>query len=137
MRKGVFALSALSCAALAAGALAAAAPTAAKAAARQQQEEELTVEAPRPTQDVVGRTYTGAKVVAYSLSRYVSYADLDLRRYAGVTALRRRIRATAKDACEDLAQDYPLLQVSEPQCVRQAVSGAMTRAQAAIAAAQQ
>ena len=41
-----------------------------------------------------------------SLSRVVSYADLDLTTYGGQQILRQRIRATARDICRQLG-DVP------------------------------
>lgn len=137
MRKGSFVLRMLACAGLTAGVALAAGPAVAKTAvAGHRQEEQVTVVAPRATRRVVGRTYTGANIDVYSLSRRVSYAHLNLTRYADVVALRQRIRATAKEACAELAQQYPLLPHRRPECVRRAIRGAMMQAQTAIAAAE-
>lgn len=138
MRKGPFALFVLGCASLAAGAVLPAGPAAAKtAAADHRPDEQVTVEAPRTTRHVVGRSYIGANIDVYSLSRYVSDAHLDLTRYADVATLRQRIRSTAKEVCAELLQQDPLLPHRTPKCVRRAVHGAMMRARRIIAAAEQ
>ena len=42
-----------------------------------------------------------------SLSRGVSYADLDLSKAQGVAELETRVRATARDVCQELNSRYP------------------------------
>ena len=42
-----------------------------------------------------------------SLSRGVSYADLDLSKTQGVAELETRVRATARDVCQELNSRYP------------------------------
>jgi len=98
-----------------------------------QVEELIVVEAPRVVR--VGRSPSGAPVELISLTRRVSYADLDLKLHADVRELERRINATAEEACMQLAELYPLSDTDMPTCVRQAVAGAMAQAEEAIAAA--
>ena len=42
-----------------------------------------------------------------SVTRAVSYADLDLSKAAGVTELQTRVRNTAKDVCQELVTRFP------------------------------
>jgi UrcA family protein len=69
----------------------------------------LTIVAPK----VVRRETTGAKAFAdapievLSLSRTVSFADLDLSTEAGAVELKKRIMYGALAACDDLEAQYP------------------------------
>jgi len=69
----------------------------------------LTIVAPK----VVRRQTTGAKAFAsapievLSLSRTVSFADLDLSTESGATELKKRIMYGALAACDDLEAQYP------------------------------
>jgi len=42
-----------------------------------------------------------------SLSRTVSYADLDLSKASGIAELEMRVRNTAKEVCQELSRRYP------------------------------
>jgi UrcA family protein len=42
-----------------------------------------------------------------SMTRAVSYRDLDLSRASGVSALEDRVRNTARDVCQDLFRQFP------------------------------
>jgi UrcA family protein len=95
---------------------------------------EVTVEAKRETK-VVGRSYTGAPIELVSLTRRVSYADLDLKTQIGAAELEKRVNETAQAACKQLDDLYPLTAPGGPSCVKGAVEDAMTQARAAIAAA--
>lgn len=59
-----------------------------------------------------------------SLSRRVSYADLDLTTYAGREVLKLRVRDTARDLCRLLGEDRfasgPLTRSCETEAVREA-----------------
>jgi UrcA family protein len=92
--------------------------------------EEITIVAPRVVQrKVVGRTTIGAPIEVISLSRPVSYADLDLSTQEGRAELRKRIENTAKAACKELDVMYPdsMFQPipAEQNCVKNASSQAM------------
>jgi UrcA family protein len=92
-----------------------------------------------------GETYVGEVVVPgrYSpngrttLSRVVSYRDLDLTTYAGQRELKLRIRDTARDICRELGEGRgnggPLLGRS---CEEDAVLGARGQMRFAVARAQ-
>ena len=71
-----------------------------------------------------------------TLSREVSYADLDLATHDGARELRHRIRYTARDVCEALndrtAADDPLNRMDVRRCAHAAFRGAMFQAHDAI-----
>jgi UrcA family protein len=94
----------------------------------------VTVEAKRETQ-VVGRSYTGAPIELVTLTRRVSYADLDLTTQSGAAELEKRVNETAQAACKQLDDLYPLTAPGGQSCVKGAVEDAMEQARAAIAAA--
>lgn len=94
---------------------------------------ELTVVAPRLVRQEVGREpATGSPVELVSLTRRVSYSDLDLALHANVLELERRIEATAREACVQLARLFPLSDPKTPDCVAEAVAGARAQAQQAV-----
>jgi UrcA family protein len=95
-------------------------------------EDEVVVQS-TPNTLIHGSPYTGTQVV--SITRHVSYADLDLVTHAGVQALETRITETAVAICAKLDRMYPVDGYDRPQCVRQAVRNAMAQARTAIAAA--
>jgi len=70
-----------------------------------------------------------------SLTRQVSYADLDLVSYAGVQELEARIDNTANAICEKLDGLYGRSPDEKEACVRDAVKDAMKQAKVAITAA--
>ena len=99
--------------------------------------EEIVVEAPIVRRQV-GRSAAGAKIEVIELRRRLSYADLDLSKYADVTELKTRIDTTAKESCEQLSEMFPLSPSDRGEihrCTNQAVNGAEEQVQAAIAAA--
>src|ERR1700693_5882254 len=102
--------------------------------------EEITVTAPHLVQrQVVGRSMIGAPIEVISLSRKVSYADLDLTTPEGWAELRKRVSDTAKAACKQLDMMYPdsdLFQAtpSDQNCVKTATKDAMDLTEQIIAA---
>lgn len=85
---------------------------------------------------VVGRSTIGAPIEQATLTRRVSYADLDLTTYTGAMALKRRVREAASDACRKLDDLYPLEERQAPTCRAKAVADASRQVDAAIAGAQ-
>jgi len=67
-----------------------------------------------------------------SLTRRVSFSDLDLSDPQGARELRARVRETARDICDTLRDAYPLRQQPGTSCYRDALKDAMPRADAAI-----
>ena len=105
--------------------------------------EEVNVVAPGIVQrKIVGRTVIGAPIGIISLSRPVSYADLDLTRQSDDNELAQRIAATAKAACKQLDDMYPESSLYQPipsdqHCVQTATTDAMDEANLVIAATNQ
>lgn len=105
--------------------------------------EEVRVVAPGIVQrKIVGRTTIGAPIEVISLSRSLSYRDLDLSRQSDVDELETRIWDTARVACRQLDKLYPdgsLYQQipSDQNCVETATSEAMNEAHLVIAATNQ
>jgi UrcA family protein len=84
----------------------------------------------------VGRSDTGIPIVQYSFERAVSYANLNLSTSSGATELKKRVRETAREACEELQAADPLdASDDDGTCVRDATADAMKQVTAAIAAA--
>ena len=100
--------------------------------------EEIVVEAPIERREI-GRTALVSKTEIIQLRRRVSYADLDLSKYADVNEFKTRIKTTAKESCEKLDDMFPLIEswamVEIRSCTDKAVAGAEEQVQVAIAAA--
>ncbi len=73
-----------------------------------------------------------------SLTRHVSYADLDLSTYSGAKQLEGRVNEAANSLCDELERRSALLHNSAERmtCVKGAVADGMEHAHAAIAAAE-
>lgn len=87
----------------------------------------------------IGMSETGIPLEEISLSRHVSYADLDLTSAQGLDELDKRIETTAKEACQQLKTLYPLEQweTDNAACVADAVHGAKEQLHAALVAAKE
>ncbi len=99
---------------------------------------EITVFAPEVVRRRVGVGRFGNPIEVVSLTRTVSYADLDLGKPQDAAELRRRIRATANEACRELDRRAPsnlLLGPHPDVCVREATTQALVLAGRVIAAA--
>ena len=130
MNRTLSALRGIQVALVAAGVVVASGPALAQETAQ------VTIQAER-TAKVVGRSYTGVPIELVTLTRRVSYADLDLSTHTGATELEKRVSDTAKDACKQLDTLYPLTaSAGGPSCVKKATDDAMVQAHAAIAAAE-
>jgi UrcA family protein len=109
-----------------AGAAAIAAPAAAQTYYYEPTVGEVVVTPMGPMYDRDGRV---------TMSRVVSYADLDLTTYGGQQILKQRIRATARDICRDLG-DVPGATtgslVPRGECVTEAVRNARGQMQFAV-----
>jgi UrcA family protein len=91
----------------------------------------ITIEASHQVQKKqVGKTYTGISIEQVSLSRHISYRDLNLNTPAGTARLEKRIKATAQEACDQLKSLYPLdiWDTDNRQCISGAVERAMQQA---------
>jgi len=69
------------------------------------------------------------------LASSVSYSDLDLTLNEDVAELKGRIYASAKEVCQQLADQVPRLRQPEPACIKNAVAIANKKVAEAIAAA--
>ena len=123
------------CAAL--GVLLGASLLAAPAFAQSQAVGEVTVVAPHAVRKTVGTTSSGIPIELVSLSRQVSYSDLDLTTAAGVGALKDRVVQTAKEACADLDRIFPsdLTEPANQDCVKSASEGGLAQVDLIMAAA--
>ncbi len=99
--------------------------------------DEITVVAPRMvTRKVVGHSDVGAKIELISLTRHVSYADLNLALHADVTTLHKRIDDIAAESCKQLARMYPLSDPHTPNCIKEAVASAKSQTDKVVADAE-
>ena len=96
---------------------------------------EVTVIAPRLLIRKLGRDAVGVPTEVVSLTRHVTYADLDLRKPADAQTLEKRVDDMAKVACDQLAALYPMAAPESPDCIREATDGAMRQVHASIDAA--
>lgn len=70
--------------------------------------EALTVVAPRVLRGQAGPAWAqGAPIEVVSLSKTVSFADLDLTTSGGVDEFKKRIMYAALAACDELEAEYP------------------------------
>lgn len=100
-----------------------------------EQPTEITITATGETKVVVGRSAYGTPIEEVTLTRRVSYADLDLSKSAGAAELEKRVNQTARDACKELDARYPFEPTTADECMRSATRKAMDEAHVAIAAA--
>src|ERR1700759_435798 len=91
----------------------------------QEASENVTVFAPY----VVKKTSTGMtknRVTTVTMSRQVSYSDLDLSTADGKAAVEARVKETAANVCKQLDRRYPGQSVDEDKnCVQEAIDEAM------------
>jgi UrcA family protein len=97
----------------------------------------VTVKAPRVVEHR-SAGISGMSEVQFSLTRVISFADLNLDTPAGRIALHERIRANARAACEELESTHPFLLWNDDvsTCVHQAMLTWMPRAHAVPAVTQ-
>lgn len=77
---------------------------------------------------VIGRVNGEVNPTEFSLSRPVSFSDLDLTRDADYLELRERVRETARDLCYELDARVPQLRgdsSADRECIRTATRNAM------------
>jgi UrcA family protein len=85
----------------------------------------------------VGISYTGIPIEQVQLTRRVGYGDLDLASPAGKAALDKRIKDTAKAACEQLSMLYPLEQwtTDNQTCIADAIDATKTQEETLLSVA--
>jgi UrcA family protein len=100
-----------------------------------EQLQEVTVQGSRMVKAVTGRSpTTGAPIESVTLSRPVSYSDLDLSTSKGAHELDSRVAAEAKALCDELDKLFPLTP-PDAACLKKATDGGMGLAKKLIAAA--
>ena len=67
-----------------------------------------------------------------TVSRAVSYADLDLTTYGGQQILKQRVRATARDICRELERGATGPMSSRGSCETDAIRGARSQMRFAV-----
>ena len=95
----------------------------------------ITIGAGVMTKEDIGRSASGIPMEKVTLTHRVSYADLDLATDAGAAALEKRVRQTARTACQQLDELYPTESKDERECTGAAIAGASAQVTSAIAAA--
>ena len=95
----------------------------------------ITVGAGVMTKADVGYSTSGVPLEQVTITHRVSYADLDLKTEAGARALKRRVKETARLACKQLDDLYPLEEKNAPECTRETIAKASLQVENAIAAA--
>jgi UrcA family protein len=96
-------------------------------------DDEIVVIAPGVHRERTDRSASGAAIETLTTSLTVETKDLNLRYDSDVEELHRRIRATAREACNDLdraSRGVPL--DSDATCIRRAVRDAMVEADAMV-----
>jgi UrcA family protein len=105
------------------------------AAFAQQPEGEFVVSSSR-TGALSHASVTGASDHVISISRRVSFADLNLASYSGSQEVEARVRTTAKALCDKLDELYSTSRIDVQACVGEAVSKGMADVRVAIATAE-
>ena len=94
----------------------------------------ITIGAGVLTKTVVDHSVsTGAPIEEVVITHRVSYADLDLRTQAGAAELQRRVHETARTACKQLDDLYPLERKQARDCTQTAITAASLQVKNAIA----
>ena|SRR5690242_21555250 len=132
---------ALAAALAVAGSAIAIAPALAQPGAQASAAQEVTVIAPKVARHhyAGGPRFFGAPIEVVSLTKTVSFADLDLTKQADVSTFEARVQATAQAACGDLEIKYPSTYYvpvpADQNCQQTASDQAMALAKEVIAAA--
>lgn len=96
----------------------------------------IKVEASVISKKVIETSASGIPTEEVSVTRWVGYEDLDLKTHAGATELKRRVEESARLACKQLDELYPLEQSEAPTCERDATAAAQEQVDKALAAAE-
>lgn len=96
----------------------------------------INIEASVVSKKVIAMSSSGVPTEQVTVTRRVSYSDLDLKTYAGAAALKRRVEDAAQAACKQIDELYPIEQAQAPSCVKDSVAAADEQVKAAVAAAQ-
>jgi UrcA family protein len=96
----------------------------------------INIQASVVSKKIIGMSSSGVPTEEVTVTRRVSYADLDLKTYSGAQALKQRVKEAAKLACKQIDKLYPLEQSDTPNCIKESVVEADRQVDEAIAAAQ-
>jgi UrcA family protein len=100
-----------------------------------QQIPEVVVEAPH-VEKTTQAGPMGQRLPAVSVVYRVTYSDLNIATHSGAVELEKRIKDTAKQACEQLRKLYPESSEGATPCVDGAIKSAMAQVNKAVAAAE-
>lgn len=95
----------------------------------------ITIGAGVMTRTPLGTSSSGVPLEEITVTHRVSYADLDLATQAGAAELKRRVEATARAACRQLDELYPLEAKNIRECTRISLAKASPQVENAIAGA--
>ena len=95
----------------------------------------ITIGAGTVTTSTVGRSSIGARLEQVTVTHRVSYADLDLTTRNGADELDKRVKDTARMACKQLDELYPMETKNARECTKAAIAQASAQVKNAIAGA--
>lgn len=95
----------------------------------------ITIGAGVVTKTNIGTSSSGVPLEKVTVTHRVSYADLDLATEARAVELQKRVRETARAACRQLHELYPLEANDAQGCVKMTLASATAQVDNAIAAA--
>ena len=95
----------------------------------------ITIGAGVMTKTNIGTSSSGIPLEEVTVTHRVSYADLDLATTAGAAELKSRVQETARAACKQLDELYPLEAKNARECTRAAIAKASPQVENAIAGA--
>ena len=95
----------------------------------------ITIGAGVMTKTNIGMSSSGLPLEEVTVTHRVSYADLNLATQAGAAELQRRVKETARAACKQLDELYPLESKNARQCMKAAIAKASPQVENAIAGA--
>lgn len=95
----------------------------------------ITIGAGVITKTHIGTSSSGIPTEEVTVTHRVSYADLDLTKQIGAAELQKRVKETARAACKQLDELYPLEAKNVQECTKITVAKASPQVENAIAAA--
>lgn len=95
----------------------------------------ITIGAGVVTKTNIGNSSSGIPLEEVTVTHRVRYSDLNLATYAGAAELKRRVKETARAACKQLDELYPLEAKNAQECMKIAVAKASPQVTNAIAGA--
>lgn len=95
----------------------------------------ITIGAGVVTKTHIGYSSSGIPTEQVTITHRVSYTDLDLTKQVGAAELKRRVKETARAACKQLDELYPLEAKNVQECTRITLAKASPQVESAIAVA--